>query len=74
MYTLKGAEFCPEHFGWEVEDKIATITLNRPDSLTAPGLRLKTVLLLPAKRLLVGEMSTGGLRIDDPAKQIFCNY
>lgn len=31
MYQLKGAEFCPEHFGWKVEDKIATITLNRPE-------------------------------------------
>jgi enoyl-CoA hydratase/carnithine racemase len=31
MYRLKGAEFRPEHFGWDVEDKIATITLNRPE-------------------------------------------
>jgi len=31
MYTLKGAEFQPEHFGWEVADQVATITLNRPE-------------------------------------------
>jgi len=31
MYTLKGADFRPEHFGWKVEDKVATITLNRPE-------------------------------------------
>jgi len=31
MYTLKGADFAPEHFDWTVEDRVATITLNRPD-------------------------------------------
>jgi hypothetical protein len=31
MYTLKAAEFKPEHFGWEVKDRVATITLNRPE-------------------------------------------
>jgi len=31
MYKLKAAEFRPEHFQWNVEDKIATITLNRPE-------------------------------------------
>ncbi len=31
MYTLKGADFRPEHFDWKVEDKVATITLNRPE-------------------------------------------
>jgi len=30
MYTLKGAEFRPRHFNWEVGDGIATVTLNRP--------------------------------------------
>ena len=31
MYKLKGAEFQPEHFGWQVTDRVATITLNRPE-------------------------------------------
>ncbi|MCP5368787.1 MAG: enoyl-CoA hydratase family protein [Hyphomicrobiales bacterium] len=31
MYTLKGADFRPRHFKWEVDGKVATITLNRPD-------------------------------------------
>jgi len=31
MMTLKGAEFTPKHFQWKVNDKVATITLNRPD-------------------------------------------
>ncbi len=31
MYTLKGADFKPEHFDWTVEERVATITLNRPD-------------------------------------------
>jgi len=31
MYTLKGADFKPEHFDWEVKDRVATITLNNPD-------------------------------------------
>ncbi|MEE8343692.1 MAG: enoyl-CoA hydratase family protein [Woeseiaceae bacterium] len=31
MYKLKGAEFQPQHFGWQVADGVATITLNRPE-------------------------------------------
>ncbi len=31
MNKLKGAEWRPEHFGWNVVDRIATITLNRPE-------------------------------------------
>jgi enoyl-CoA hydratase/carnithine racemase len=31
MYKLKGTDFKPEHFGWKVEGKVATITLNRPE-------------------------------------------
>ncbi len=31
MYTLKAADFKPEHFDWQVEGKVATITLNRPE-------------------------------------------
>jgi enoyl-CoA hydratase/carnithine racemase len=31
MYELKGAEFQPEHFNWTVEERVATITLNRPE-------------------------------------------
>src|SRR3972149_1061805 len=31
MYTLKAAEFKPQHFAWKVEDRVATITLNRPE-------------------------------------------
>ena len=31
MYTLKGADFTPEHFDWAVDDGVATITLNRPE-------------------------------------------
>lgn len=31
MYKLKGADFKPEHFNWKVEDRVATITLNRPE-------------------------------------------
>lgn len=31
MYKLKGAEFKPEHFDWHVENRVATITLNRPE-------------------------------------------
>ncbi|MCW9035638.1 MAG: enoyl-CoA hydratase family protein [Rhodospirillales bacterium] len=31
MYKLKGAEFKPEHFGWEVKERVATITLNIPE-------------------------------------------
>ncbi|MBU6424398.1 MAG: enoyl-CoA hydratase family protein [Chloroflexota bacterium] len=29
--TAKAADFRPVHFGWSVEGKVATITLNRPD-------------------------------------------
>ncbi|MEO8945345.1 MAG: enoyl-CoA hydratase family protein [Gemmatimonadaceae bacterium] len=28
---LQGCELTPKHFGWIVEDRVATITLNRPD-------------------------------------------
>ena len=31
MYKLKGTDFQPEHFDWEVEERVATITLNRPE-------------------------------------------
>ena len=31
MYKLKAAEWRPEHFKWEVADRVATITLNRPE-------------------------------------------
>ncbi len=31
MYQLKGAEFRPEHFDWQLADRVATITLNRPE-------------------------------------------
>jgi len=31
MYKLKGTDFQPEHFEWKVEDRVATITLNRPE-------------------------------------------
>ncbi len=31
MYRLNGADFRPEHFDWKVEQKVATITLNRPE-------------------------------------------
>ena len=31
MYKLKAAEWRPEHFKWEVKDRVATITLNRPE-------------------------------------------
>lgn len=31
MYRLNGADFQPEHFAWQVEDGIATITLDRPE-------------------------------------------
>ena len=30
-----GADFAPEHFKWEVEGKLATITLNRPEKMNA---------------------------------------
>src|ERR671933_722452 len=28
---MRAAEMTPAHFGWAVEDKVATITLNRPE-------------------------------------------
>ena len=31
MYKLKAAEWRPQHFKWEVKDRVATITLNRPE-------------------------------------------
>jgi enoyl-CoA hydratase/carnithine racemase len=31
MYKLKGADFTPEHFDWQVDGGVATITLNRPE-------------------------------------------
>ncbi|MGA8049144.1 MAG: enoyl-CoA hydratase family protein [Burkholderiales bacterium] len=31
MYKLKAAEWQPRHFKWEVEDRVATVTLNRPE-------------------------------------------
>jgi len=31
MYKLKGADFEPEHFDWSLDDRVATITLNRPE-------------------------------------------
>jgi enoyl-CoA hydratase/carnithine racemase len=31
MYKLKGTDFKPEHFDWKVEERVATITLNRPE-------------------------------------------
>jgi len=31
MYKLKAADWRPEHFRWEVKDRVATVTLNRPE-------------------------------------------
>ncbi len=31
MYKLKAAEWRPAHFQWEVVDRVATLTLNRPE-------------------------------------------
>ncbi|MBM3487862.1 MAG: enoyl-CoA hydratase family protein [Alphaproteobacteria bacterium] len=31
MTTTKGAALAPRHFGWAIDGKIATITINRPD-------------------------------------------
>jgi enoyl-CoA hydratase/carnithine racemase len=31
MYKLKAAEWRPQHFGWQVKDRVATVTLNRPE-------------------------------------------
>ncbi len=31
MYKLKAAEWQPKHFKWQVEGRVATVTLNRPE-------------------------------------------
>ena len=31
MYKLKAADWHPQHFKWQVADRVATITLNRPE-------------------------------------------
>ena len=31
MYKLKAADWRPEHFKWEVKNRVATVTLNRPE-------------------------------------------
>ena len=31
MYTLKAADWQPKHFKWQVAERVATITLNRPE-------------------------------------------
>lgn len=31
MYKLKAAEWRPQHFKWEVIDRVGTVTLNRPE-------------------------------------------
>ncbi len=31
MYTLKAADWKPKHFKWQVADRVATVTLNRPE-------------------------------------------
>lgn len=31
MYKLKAAEWQPKHFKWQVQDRIATVSLNRPE-------------------------------------------
>jgi enoyl-CoA hydratase/carnithine racemase len=31
MYKLKAADWKPQHFRWQVADRVATITLNRPE-------------------------------------------
>jgi enoyl-CoA hydratase/carnithine racemase len=31
MYALKAAEWRPQHFKWEVQDRVATVSLNRPE-------------------------------------------
>ena len=31
MYKLKAADWRPQHFKWQVSDRVATITLNRPE-------------------------------------------
>jgi enoyl-CoA hydratase/carnithine racemase len=31
MYKLKAADWQPKHFQWKVQDRVATVTLNRPE-------------------------------------------
>ncbi|MCC6608452.1 MAG: enoyl-CoA hydratase family protein [Burkholderiales bacterium] len=31
MYKLKAAEWRPQHFKWEVKDRVATVTMSRPE-------------------------------------------
>lgn len=31
MYKLKASDFKPRHFDWKVEERVATVTLNRPE-------------------------------------------
>jgi enoyl-CoA hydratase/carnithine racemase len=31
MYSLKASEWQPKHFKWQVADRVATVTLNRPE-------------------------------------------
>jgi enoyl-CoA hydratase/carnithine racemase len=31
MYTLKASDWKPKHFKWQVADRVATVTLNRPE-------------------------------------------
>jgi enoyl-CoA hydratase/carnithine racemase len=31
MYKLKASEWRPQHFRWEVKERVATVTLNRPE-------------------------------------------
>ena len=31
MYNLKAADWQPKHFQWQVKDRVATVTLNRPE-------------------------------------------
>ncbi len=31
MYKVKAADWKPDHFGWNVNDGIATVTMNIPD-------------------------------------------
>jgi enoyl-CoA hydratase/carnithine racemase len=31
MYNLKAADWQPKHFKWQVTDRVATVTLNRPE-------------------------------------------
>jgi len=31
MYKVNASEFQPKHFAWQVDGRLATITLNRPE-------------------------------------------